>query len=292
MRAALVGLAFLAGMSGADVPAHAQQGQWQNYFSDSTEVKSGFCSNGISGMRVDGTWAANNSFYCRHDDTGLRASPDIPFKPSISEERPNNAIQCGPQEAIVGMKCSGLYCDNVAVQCAPLDTRRYALADGGCHWLGPISDTTTRQVTSNGLLTGMKCDGGYCVNKSLHFCQVRKVEPKAGDNALNARWEQVCTGNGTCSASVSKSFVASNEAEESISQTTTATLATSIEAGDGLFTSASVSASVSTDRNTASRILRARSTGTDSGCAAETTPGAGTALVWRRIYEGKTKGIR
>jgi hypothetical protein len=87
-----------------------------------------------------------------------------------SEEDPPRACTTGT--ALNGFKCTGRYCDNVNLKCAPLPTNSAASSR---KWQGYFSEEgTSTQLCQfgahhprRGYITGMACKGAYCDNISL-----------------------------------------------------------------------------------------------------------------------------
>jgi hypothetical protein len=82
----------------------------------------------------------------------------------ISEETP--PATCNPGAFISGIRCTGSYCDNITISCAPF--RGAAL--GRASWTAWVSEEQgLRECPPNHLIAGLACRGSYCDNVSL-FC--------------------------------------------------------------------------------------------------------------------------
>lgn len=95
------------------------------------------------------------------------------WTPYTSEEYP--PIGCDPGSLVSRFGCSGSYCDNVRMYCAP--SGRTA---GSSYWTGYFSEEgyDYRQCDAGFWLSGMACRGSYCDNISLQCTYYPQVTPR------------------------------------------------------------------------------------------------------------------
>lgn len=88
----------------------------------------------------------------------------------FSEERDNgNYRYCSPSHWLIGVACTGSYCDNLSLQCRYFPTA----TAGDCFWTGWVSEEGggTLQLPAGYYLRGMQCSGDYCDNKRFYACK-------------------------------------------------------------------------------------------------------------------------
>src|SRR5262245_38786767 len=88
----------------------------------------------------------------------------------ISEETP--PATCNPGSFVSGIRCTGSYCDNVAISCTPF--RGAAL--GQANWTPWVSEEQGRRwCPQNHLIAGLACRGRYCDDLSLYCVEVTNM---------------------------------------------------------------------------------------------------------------------
>ncbi len=85
------------------------------------------------------------------------------FTPSTSEEYP--PLTVNNKNAVTGLRCTGSYCDNVALKYHSFINR----VTTGNSWTSYFSEegTSWRYCSNNKLVTGIACKGKYCDDISL-----------------------------------------------------------------------------------------------------------------------------
>jgi hypothetical protein len=81
---------------------------------------------------------------------------------------------------VSGIKCRGSYCDQISIECTQpakyVNGRRYAVAVQGCTWTAWQSEEQgSKDFGWNRYITGVKCRGSYCDDKSFYVCSL--VDP-------------------------------------------------------------------------------------------------------------------
>lgn len=101
----------------------------------------------------------------RKIQSGTYSIVQAPFEAPVSEEQPPSTCDSG--KAAFSLRCTGSYCDNVAIQCLPmpgsLGDRRWT------RWFSeeghPHHDRGVCKADE--VMTGIACDHDYCDNVSI-----------------------------------------------------------------------------------------------------------------------------
>ena len=172
--------------------AHAQS--YQTHWFSEEKAESGEneaqCNGGISAIECDGGNCDNMRLTCKGQSLIFNDVTDHSLV-TISEERPNNSYTCPQGQLIRKISCDGGNCDNVGLQCAPVNAD-YKVQ--GCAWSGKtFSEEDGRQGGNlNGkLLAGLECSGNYCDNKKAYACDI--VEAPEPEITATPTWT---VGNG------------------------------------------------------------------------------------------------
>lgn len=116
----------------------------------------------------------------------------------------------GESGIMTGIHCDGSYCDDIQIECAT--PRRY---DGGvwevvdmieCSWTGWYSEeqpSLTFATGANRFISGIRCNGSYCDNKSYYVCSLdvpaTSCGGECGGSAPGGCWcDLACQGYGDC----------------------------------------------------------------------------------------------
>ena len=107
------------------------------------------------------------------------SQPAISWTGPGSEEDPPRACPTGT--ALNGFNCTGRYCDNVNLKCAPVPTNSTASNRRWTAYFSEEGDGTQLCVrpehgVPNGYTTGMACKGAYCDNISLECTAFNNIE--------------------------------------------------------------------------------------------------------------------
>jgi len=87
----------------------------------------------------------------------------------FSEEGVNwNA--CGTNRVMVGIACSGNYCDNVSIECASFSN---VTRGSNCYWTAWFSEEQQYDYLMSGYAAvGLQCRGNNCDDMSIYACPV------------------------------------------------------------------------------------------------------------------------
>lgn len=143
-------------------------GFWTSFTSEEHPPLS--CPSGyvVDAMQCTGSNCDNIALHCGQIST---ASTPGPFSGFISEEPPNNNVECGSNQFMVGVACSGRFCDNMAIQCASFTNR--TRDDWSCFWSAFFSEEQRFGNTPDGYgVAGIWCKGGFCDDISMLQCRV------------------------------------------------------------------------------------------------------------------------
>lgn len=91
---------------------------------------------------------------------------------------------CNPNRVMVGMSCSGRYCDDMQIQCASVklaeevseiashsEVQFGQTPDEGCDWTAYFSEEDLGQTCPQGKFPrGLACTGRYCDNMAIYCC--------------------------------------------------------------------------------------------------------------------------
>lgn len=91
----------------------------------------------------------------------------------VSEENPPAA--CDPGAFVTTVRCTGSYCDNIAIRCA-----RIVRADiGAAVWMPFVSEEGggQRNCPANHYIAGFACNYRYCDNVSLYCVEASNLTP-------------------------------------------------------------------------------------------------------------------
>ena len=280
-------------------PAQAQQGQWKNFFNESQAgQRSDVCANGMTGLRVKGTWSYLKSIRCNESNaTGIQLSgAQQQFGPVISEDRANTEYSCPPGQIAAGMKCSGEWCDDISLACVTVDPNKVKLTQT-CAWSPVVSDRgpTEFTVPKNNYVTGIRCAGGWCYQNTLKYCAVQPVPEKGPDVAdLQGTWANLCSGAQKCTGRVTSGITTSEQAAKTITNAAKAhlstTISTSLKFGEtGVNLSATAGFEVA--HSEASRIARTAQVNQQNFCNVTTdTVGTNIHAVWQWTVTGRLNG--
>jgi hypothetical protein len=122
----------------------------------------------VNGIGCSGRYCDNVRMHC--SPTGL-AGGSASWSSYFSEETggAGNRRMCGERQWLVGLACSGRYCDNLSIQC-----RQFPASNPtSCYWTGWISEEGggTLWFGQGYYARGMECHGDYCDNKRLWVCR-------------------------------------------------------------------------------------------------------------------------
>jgi len=137
----------------------------------------------------------------------------------------NNEGTCSDGQVVVGMECSGSYCDNINLVCAPTDPRAVR---GECHWTAAISEEKPNNLSDwwGYQLVGLRCTGNYCGHSAQYVCKVAVPD----DPDPTWKWVRACGGiRGECGGSISASVDISTEEAKSYSNEVINSLSTTLE---------------------------------------------------------------
>ena len=146
---------------------------WSQWTSD--ELPPAECASLISGIKCQGRYCDDVSIQCAGAEINIDQTTgewtgefsDPPFSPSqriCPEDKPY----------ATGVKCSGSYCDNMALQCSALANGQPRIAND-CYWTSrTISEENggIYEFPPSTYLAGMQCEGSYCDNLRLYLCEV------------------------------------------------------------------------------------------------------------------------
>jgi hypothetical protein len=143
-------------------------GFWTSFTSDGIPPVS--CPSGyaVDAMECTGSNCDNVALHCGHISTS--SSPGR-FSNFISEELPNNHVECGTNRFMVAVECDGNLCDNMSIQCASFagvtsDASR-------CTWSPFFSEEQQFGLLLNGYAAaGIQCRGNNCDDISIFECPV------------------------------------------------------------------------------------------------------------------------
>ena len=146
---------------------------WSQWTSD--ELPPAECASLISGIKCQGRYCDDVSIQCAGAEINIDQTTgewtgefsDPPFSPSqriCPEDKPY----------ATGVKCSGSYCDNMALQCSALANGQPRIAND-CYWTSrTISEENggIYEFPPSTYLAGMQCEGSYCDNLRPYLCEV------------------------------------------------------------------------------------------------------------------------
>jgi hypothetical protein len=141
---------------------------WTEYTSDEKSPVGCDGTSMVAGFSCAGGYCDNARIYCAstgHEGFGAYWSS------YFSEETgaDNNFRRCEPDYWMVGLACSGAYCDRLAIQC------RYfpSASSHGCLWTGWISEEGggVLYFGAGYYARGMRCRGANCDNKRFYVCR-------------------------------------------------------------------------------------------------------------------------
>ena len=155
-------------------------------YSLSEEDSASSCQVGqlLSSFSCSGHYCDNLEFTCT-DALSVEIGRQY-WSKFVSEEYPS-ARYCRSGFYVSGFKCDGHYCDNISMQCSEIvDSDK----DVSCFESNWISDETLGvrinvEKESASFVTGLRCDGKYCDNKKLRFCNV-SLEKKVSISGVAA----------------------------------------------------------------------------------------------------------
>lgn len=102
----------------------------------------------------------------------LAVAPALAESPGpISEETP--PATCDPGAFVIEVRCTGDYCDNMAIRCG----RIAGATLGAAMWTPFVSEENggTRSCPPNHYIAGLACNGRYCDNVSLYCVEATNV---------------------------------------------------------------------------------------------------------------------
>mmetsp|Transcript_2213 Transcript_2213/g.6246 ORF Transcript_2213/g.6246 Transcript_2213/m.6246 type:complete len:211 (+) Transcript_2213:511-1143(+) len=111
--------------------------------------------------------AADENLYVPFFDYGLTSGFNVNTA-TFSEEgsaQGNCPVENGYQTLMVGLRCSGRYCDNLRMTCSWADAVH---VDAGTTEVGWFSEEQgLRTCGADSVITGLRCSGRYCDNLKL-----------------------------------------------------------------------------------------------------------------------------
>jgi len=92
----------------------------------------------------------------------------------ISEEYPNQIVDCGSDAIITGMACKGKYCDNISVECSTLQNYRLSNMCSWTRWFSEEQGYLSFKTSwgKDRYARAMMCSGPYCDNKTFFVCEM------------------------------------------------------------------------------------------------------------------------
>jgi len=156
------------GDSVAEVESAVFTGSWTAFTTDGLPPVT--CPSGrvVDQMDCDGSNCDNVRLHCGNLFT---SSTPGRFSDFISEELPNNHVECGANRFMVGVACSGNLCDNMSIQCASFAGKTSNASR--CTWTPFFSEEErTVLLTSGYAAAGIECRGNNCDDISIFECPV------------------------------------------------------------------------------------------------------------------------
>jgi hypothetical protein len=152
----------------------------------------GSCSGsdlGITYVKCTGSYCDNNFFFCsrlRYSDGSLMTgitqdwnAMDGHYETAYFSEEGAAEGHCGPPSnqnkfdgLVTGMRASGKYSDNIALECTRLANPNF-FDNKPCDWTAPLSEEQGGMLRfpEGYVAVGARCSGKYCDNVSWHICK-------------------------------------------------------------------------------------------------------------------------
>ena len=223
-------LASLALLS-VSLPAVAiAPASWSQWISEENGGPWAFCgptNQAISGVRCSGSYCDNVSVRCETLPYGITMQ-HFSVSETFSEEDngigttssegwyrydDSNSHVCkwaGSSGIMTGFRCQGRYCDNITLECATPMTHFAGVTEPAeltdCSWSAYYSEEDpwfAYGVGANRYISGVRCQGRYCDNKSYYVCSLLPAQnscvDQCGGRARGGCYcDSVCQAYGDC----------------------------------------------------------------------------------------------
>lgn len=210
-------------------PAVAQAGQWTPWVSEENGGPSALCpswTSAAAGFDCDLTHCDNVRMYCdtlpygitvnHYNVTSFFSEEDngIGSVTSVGWYRYDNSFShvcyyAGSAGILTGISCSGLWCDNISLECAIPYTNFEGATEPveltNCSWTDYYDNADPPLVLPyNRFITGVGCYGPYCQSKRFYVCSMQN-SPDSCSSACGGPsrsgtcyCDEACTSYGDC----------------------------------------------------------------------------------------------
>ena len=209
-------------------PAVAKAGQWTPWVSEEGGSPWTYCVSSYTaaaGFDCDGTYCDNVRLYCDTLPYGITVD-NYAVTSFFSEEDDGNGLAtsvgwyahdnsyshvcyyAGAAGILTGIRCSGFYCDNIALECAVPYTNFEGVSEPveltDCAWTGYYNqEEAPLDLPYNRFITGVECYGSYCHYKRFHVCSMQAAPDSCsgscGDQARGGCYcDSLCENYGDC----------------------------------------------------------------------------------------------
>ncbi len=126
----------------------------------------GLCEDGyaVRGITCKGSYCDDKTLNCCNDNMPAIWPNSDSFSSEFSEEASGPPSRVGYAKILVGMRCSGSYCDNLTLLYQAVNA---SSIKQDYQWGNWFSDNNTFNCSDNGYAVGVACKGKYCDDLSL-----------------------------------------------------------------------------------------------------------------------------